>query len=312
MRRLSPKLEEWLKEYHQTVAELMARGFTPTPENTRKGMADLSRSMVTDVPDIALVRNDRIQALQGDIPVRIYHPAPEVDLPVLIYYHGGGHMAGSVNVYDPICRKLAIAATHIVVSTEYRLTPENPYPAGVEDALAVAENVWEPLDRLKLLHARRLSIAGDSGGGALCATVAHQTQHHEGVDLQNQVLIYPSLDYTLSMPSVEFNGAGYLLEKDKIRWYFDHYFQQNEDRREASPLFMEVTQRLPRTLVITAEFCPLRDEGRAYVQQLQSKDVHAQRLHFDTMVHAFLNLETITKEACTSTYKTIGRFLNKD
>lgn len=264
-RRLPPNLTAWLASYHQKMEQLLARGFIPTPENARNGLAELTRTLVTDHPAVAWVRDDAIHAPHAHIPVRIYHPEPDTALPVLVYFHGGGHMAGSVEVYDPICRKMALATHHIVVSVDYRLAPEHPYPAGLEDACTTVEHVWKTMGRLALPHQTRLSIAGDSGGGALCATVAHKLQGRLEIAIQHQVLIYPSLDYTLAHPSVEINGSGYLLEKEKIRWYFDHYFQHGEDRHKASPLYMAVTTRIPHTLVLTAEFCPLRDIGCALI-----------------------------------------------
>jgi acetyl esterase len=308
MRRPTPELVEWLAAYQSKMDALIADGFTPTPENTRKGLADLTR-LVTDHPTVAWIADDSIHAPHGDIPVRIYHPAPHTALPVLVYFHGGGGMAGSVAVYDPICRKIALATHHIVVSVDYRLAPEHPYPAAVADGCAAVRQVWETIDRHDLLHRHRLSIAGDSGGGALCATVAHELQGRPESAIGHQVLIYPSLDYTMSYPSIETNGTGYLLEKEKIRWYFDHYFQNNEDRRKASPLFMTVSKGLPRTLVVTAEFCPLRDEGAAYVQRLKAQGIHAEQLHFDAMIHAFLNMEQVTWKACRAVYLAMGRFL---
>jgi len=193
---------------------------------------------------------------------------------------------------------------------DYRLAPEHPYPAGVNDALSAATNMWAMLERLGLNYQKRLSIAGDSGGGALCATVAHMAQYDPELNIRNQALIYPSLDYTMTFPSITSNGAGYLLEASKIQWYFDQYFQNNEDRRKASPLHMEMTARLPRTLVVTAEFCPLRDEGLAYVAKLCSAGIHAQGLHFNDMMHAFLNMENLAREACETVYASIGAFLN--
>jgi acetyl esterase/lipase len=197
------------------------------------------------------------------------------------------------------------------VSADYRRAPECAFPAAVVDACNVAKDVWSVLDGRGLPYRSRLSIAGDSAGGALCATVAHKTQFDDDIDIGHQVLIYPSLDYTLSMPSVEDDGVGYLLEKDKILWYFDHYFQHMENRRAASPLYMEFTKKLPKTLVVTAEFCPLRDEGRSYVQRIQSAGIYAQNLHFDHMIHAFLNMEDLAKEVCKTVYQAIGDFLSR-
>ena len=310
MRQISPKLQEWLYNYNRFVKELLERGFVQTPKIAREGLANLTREFVTDSPEISWVQDDLVNAPDYAIPVRIYHPMPDAGLPVLVYYHGGGHMAGSVSVYDPICRKIAHAAEHIVVSVEYRLSPEYPYPCGVNDAYNVIKNVWTTLDGRGLNYKRRLSIAGDSGGGALCATVSHMSQHDPGIDIWRQAMIYPSLDYTLNSKSVEENGKGYLLQKENILWYFDNYFQKGEDRKSASPLYMEFTKKLPATLVITAGFCPLRDEGVAYVEKMKSTGLYVEHLHFDNMIHAFMNLENLVKDECETVYRKIGEFLN--
>lgn len=310
MGRVSPKLQEWLDNYNRLLKELLEKGFKATPTNAREGLAKLTQGLVTEWPEIPWVQDDLVHVPHYSVPVRIYHPAPDTRLPVLAYYHGGGHMAGSVPVYDPICRKLALATQHIVVSADYRLAPECPYPAGVRDACGVAKHVWATLDSRGLNYQNRLSIAGDSGGGALCATVAHICQHDAGVDIRRQALIYPSLDYTMASASMEENATGYLLEKEKIKWYFDNYFQNAENRKAASPLHMEFTPQLPQTLVITAEFCPLRDEGFAYLEKVKSTGVHAEHLHFDDLIHAFMNLENLVKEECESVYHRVGQFLN--
>lgn len=310
MPRLWAPLEQWLTQYNQTIEALKKKGFKATPTNAREGLAMLTRKYVTQWPEISWIRDDRVPGKVFNVPVRIYHPKPSDTLPVLVYFHGGGHMAGSVPVYDPICRKIAKATQHIVVSVDYRRAPEYPYPAAIHDALQVAKNVWPLLDRCRLKYVRRLSIAGDSGGGALCATVAHTAQHLTDVTLACQVLIYPSLDYTLSLKSIESCGTGYLLESEKIRWYFDNYFQNQEDRRAASPLFMTFSKQLPDTLVVTAGFCPLQDEGIAYADMLKSTGVRTKHLHLDDMIHAFLNVEDVAMDACQSTYTEMGRFLN--
>jgi acetyl esterase/lipase len=310
MRRVSPKLQGWLDHYNRLVEELRKKGFKQTPANAREGLAYLTRELVTDIPEISWVQDDLVNAPDYAVPVRIYHPAPDASLPVLIYYHGGGHMAGSVTVYDPICRKIARAAEHIVVSVDYRLAPEYPYPLGADDAYNVVKNVWTTLDGQGLNYQRRLSMAGDSGGGALCATVSHISQYDAAIDIMRQAMIYPSLDYTLNSDSIEQNAKGYLLEKEKIIWYFDNYFQKGENRKSASPLYMEFTNQLPETLVITAEFCPLRDEGVAYVEKVKSTGLYVEHLHFDDMIHAFMNLENLVKEECETVYRKIGEFLN--
>jgi acetyl esterase/lipase len=310
MRRPSPQLDAWLGVYNQTLEALLESGFQLTPANARKGLADLTRSLVTDRTAIPWIRNHRVEGPRQDISVRIYHPRPDAQLPVLIYVHGGGHVAGSVEVYDPICRRMAKTVSHIVVSVDYRLAPEHPYPAGIEDVYAVAEGVWPTLDRCGVMYQKQLSIAGDSAGGALCATIAHKARHQPGMQIRHQVLIYPSLDYTMTLPSIKDNGRGYLLEAKRMEWYFNRYFQHDENRRKASPLHMKVFSHLPKTLVITAEFCPLKDEGITYAAQLQSQGVEARHLHFQGMIHAFLNMENLAPKACDRAYNAIGAFLN--
>jgi acetyl esterase len=309
--QVSPKLVQWLAHFNHMQEEMLKAGFKPTPINAREGLAGLTFGLVKEHPHVSWIQDDLVQAPPYNVPVRIYHPDYNNRLPILVFFHGGGHMAGSVSIYDAISRKLALAARHIVVSVEYRLAPECPYPAAVIDAANAVKNVYAVLDDRGLAYDTRLSMAGDSGGGALCATVAHLAQHDSSLNIVRQVLIYPSLDYTLQSPSVEENGVGYLLEKKRILWYFDNYFQNAEDRKAASPLHMELTCRMPETLVLTAGFCPLRDEGMAYVEKVKSTGLYVEHWHYDDMIHAFLNMEDLVKESCDSVYRKIGAFLNR-
>jgi acetyl esterase/lipase len=167
------------------------------------------------------------------------------------------------------------------------------------------------LEARGLKFRKQLSLAGDSGGGALSASVTHLVQFDPGIAIERQALIYPSLDYTLQWPSIEENATGYLLERDRIGWYFDHYFPAGADRRAASPIFMECGRRMPVTLVITAEFCPLRDEGRAYVEKLGQSGITAENWHLDDMIHAFLNLEDLIPETCRAVYAHLGKFFDQ-
>lgn len=309
-RKLTPTVEKWLKDHNCKLAQLLAGGFTQTPKSAREGLAFLTSILITDRPQIAWYQDDIVPGDTSDVPIRMYHPKPESHLPLLIYFHGGGGMAGSIAVYDPICRKLALSTSHIIVSVDYRLAPEFPYPAGLTDAIQVVKNIWETLDSHNLNFCKQLNIGGDSGGGALCASVAHSLQHDPETQIKSQVLIYPGLDYTMQSESMKLNGKGYLLETDKIGWYYDNYFQHNEDRRKASPLYMEFSDKLPRSLVVTAEFCPLRDEGIRYAEKMKRTNITTRHLHFEDMIHAFLNMEDLAKDPCTRLYREIAKFLN--
>ncbi|PSV44918.1 alpha/beta hydrolase [Photobacterium sp. GB-36] len=308
MRQLTTLLEQWLNSFNKVMDETIASGIPFTVPTVREGLAAITRELVTEIPDIALIEN---LTIKDKVPIRIYHPQPETALPVLVFFHGGGHMSGSVEVYDPICRKLAQHSQFIVVSVEYPLAPEHPYPAAIDDGYLVLQSLFQTLIRAELNFVPQLSIAGDSAGGAICATLARMAQFDDEVEITKQVLIYPSLDYTLSFPSVNQNGMGYLLQQSSIEWYFSNYFQHNEDRRKASPVWGPYSMALPESLVITAEFCPLKDEGIAYVEALKKQGVEAEHIHFDQMIHAFLNMENIVKRECEQAYTSIGVFLNK-
>ncbi|NAW86245.1 alpha/beta hydrolase [Photobacterium halotolerans] len=309
MVKLDNGLKIWLDAYHQGLTQLMQSGYVATVEAIRDGLSNLTATCVTDSPHIARVLDTCVAEHTQAVPVRIYHPAPDRPLPVIVFLHGGGHMAGSVAVYDPICRKLSKTTQHIVVSVDYRLAPEWPYPNGLSDASIVIEQIWPLLEQQKLAYLPTLTLIGDSGGGAMVATLSADYQDHPDVSIDNQVLIYPSLDYTMSRPSVAANGKGLFLQQDKMQWYFDQYFQHGEDRQAASPLFMAKSGRMPRTLMITAEFCPLRDEGVAYVQQLSALGVDTEHFHLDDMIHAYLNLESLVPGQCGATYQKIADFL---
>jgi len=308
---IPPPVRRWLAELAEYKNRARAKGFRLTVTNVRESLDTLTRLFVTRAPKIALVRDDVIPAPQYPVPVRIYHPVPDRPLPVALFVHGGGHVAGGITLYDSIARKLASVSQWVIVSVEYRLAPECPYPAGLKDVLASAKRVFRLLDNLQLAHTPRLGLIGDSAGGALCATAAHLGQYEPGLEIERQVLIYPSLDYSLSSPSVLENGTGYFLERDRILWMFDSYLQNQEHRRQVSPLFMEFTAKYPQTLLITSEFDPLRDEGARYGRSLQEAGHAVEHLHFAEMIHAFLNIEDLVPEVCSRAYNSIGAFLNR-
>jgi acetyl esterase/lipase len=303
-------LREWLESWRAARAAAHANGYRRTATNAREAFDTVIRSLVTERPEVALVRDDVIPAPAYAVPVRIYHPAPDEARPVALFLHGGGHVAGSVATYDPIARKLALATGRVIVAVEYRLAPECPYPAALTDSMACAKGVFRCLSGQEMRHAPRLALIGDSAGAALCATLSHLAQHEPDVEVEAQALLYPSLDYTLAQPSVLENAEGYLLERERILWLFDNYLQGQENRRAVSPLFMDITERYPRTLIVTVAFDPLRDEGIAYAERLREHGIATEHKPMSGLVHAYLNLEDLVPEACAETYTAVGRFLD--
>ena len=278
--------------------------FTPS---LVRGNLDKLEVFIGQGPELAYAKEDVFDTPTHSIPVRVYSPSPDENLPVVMHYHGGGHMCGSIELYDAISRKIAKAGHCIVIAVEYRLAPEHPYPAGVDDCQYALENYQGVLGKLK--HNQQLIIAGDSAGGAICTTLASHYIKHDTVKIDKQILIYPSVDYTMGTASIEENGTGFLLERNKVDWYFDKYFLHNEPREKVSPLFMPMGANMPETLIFTAGCDPLRDEGLAYGEALNKLGVKVEQYSFDGMIHAYMLLDSMVTEECEETYQLIGEFI---
>ena len=313
--------QRWQQEHGsltQTPPALLADLLTAQPRNpnlcydtlsSRAGLAALTKANVSTSEPMAAIINTEVDTGERRIPVRIYRPALTGEPKVVVFIHGGGHLSGSVDVYDPVTRHLAMATGNIVVSVDYRLAPENPYPAGLSDAKAVIENVWSLLESQHIPYSRQLTLIGDSGGGAFSATLAAYFSREQPGFIHRLVLIYPSLDYTLNWPSVQENGAGKLLDESKIRWYFQQYFRNEEDRKQTSPLYLPLSQDFPPTLVVSGGLDPLRDENFAFVARLQAEGIPVQHVHFPGMTHAYLMLEDKVPQEAKATYLAIGEFV---
>ena len=311
---LPRSLHQLLEQIAQLANVQQKQGFEYTPIGMRESLDTMTRRFVTQAPEVPFIRDTLVQGTGNDgypVPVRIYHPKPDQPLPVLIFAHGGGHMAGSVSLYHLIARKLAVSSQRVLVSVEYRLSPECPYPSALTDLENVIAQVFPTLEHLGISHRRQLAVAGDSGGGAIAASATHRIADDRGVQIDELLLMYPSLDYTMASESMDTLGVGYLLERDRIGWLFEQYLQHNEDRRQVSPRYMDLPQRFPRTMVMTAGYCPLRDEGLAYVNRLAEAGIDVESLHFPNMIHAFLNLEELVPRESGEFYRAAGEFLRE-
>lgn len=306
---LHPQLASWLAQINLIAAQRLAAGQQLTPIGAREALARLIAAYVPAGPELPWV-NETMVAGDYAVPVRVYHPAPDEALPVLLYCHGGGHMAGSVSSYDPLCRRLAKQLRHVVVSIEYRLAPECRYPAARDDVATVLRGWQSALQSLGVRFAAGAPVlAGDSGGAALAATLAQMAQHDASLAISKLMLIYPSVDYRMVLPSVSALGQGYLLEASRMAWYFDHYFTADADRLAASPLLGDITASHAPTLILTAGFDPLRDEGAAYAQSLAASAVAVSHYCAEDMIHAYLLLESLVPDACDRAYAQMAAFL---
>lgn len=234
------------------------------------------------------------------IPIRIYWPTLQ-EAPVLLYFHGGGWSRGSVNTHDALCRRLAKSSGNIIVSVDYGLAPENPYPNAVEDGMSMYE--WVQRNALSLGgFPGKVAIGGDSAGGNISAAICSHLADQGGVLPAFQLLIYPSLDLTFKQKSVKLFGDGFMLTENALHYYASEYVKHHSLKSwGVSPLFYPKLHLLPNTIVLTAECDPIRDDGLVYAQRLLEAGVHVKQKNVSGMIHGFMQLidtfPTQTQEA---------------
>jgi acetyl esterase/lipase len=242
---------------------------------------------------VAQVRDLTVPGPAGELPVRLYTPhlAPQGTrpTPLVVFFHGGGWVRGSVEIADRPCRALANTSGCTVASVEYRLAPESKFPAAAEDCYAVVSWLAKHAGELDS-DSERVAIAGDSAGGNLAAAVALMARDRGGPSLSYQVLIYPATDARGDYPSRRENAEGYFLTTRAMEWYWRHYLSDDASRDNpyVSPLRAVNHSDLPPALIVTCEYDPLRDEGEAYGEKLREAGVPVKVSRYEGMVHGIL------------------------
>jgi acetyl esterase len=265
--------------------------YTLTPANARRQYERLAEMRSTE--PVAKTQDFEIDGPDGPIPMRLYEPDAEGPLPVLVYYHGGGWVIGSRDTHDGICTRLCNRADCLVLSVDYRLAPEHPFPAAVEDSYAALE--WAARHAPDIGgDPERLAVGGDSAGGNLSAAVTLLARDQDGPEVAHQLLIYPAVATPAvhDFPSYEENGEGYFLEAESMAWFYDHYVGSRVNARNEylAPLLVDDLSGLPPATVVTAGFDPLRDEGKEYAERLADAEVPAELLHYEGLIHGFANM----------------------
>lgn len=294
-----------LHPHARALLDLMeARGVPPThtlPVDEARRFYRERRSLTQPAPpEVAEVRELAAEGPHGAIPLRLYRPlgTGPAALPVLVYFHGGGWVIGDLETHDTLCRELANLSGCAVVAVDYRMGPEHLFPAAVDDAIAATRWVHAHAATLGL-DPQRLAVGGDSAGGNLAAVVALAARDAGDLPLRFQLLIYPATDMRRIAPSHERNGDGYLLTRETITYFHDHYIDDvalDADWR-ASPLLHADLARLPPALVLTAGFDPLRDEGIDYAQRMTQAGSRAALVSFERQIHGFITMGLVIDEA---------------
>ena len=303
------------------LEQLEAAGGPPlhtlTPEQAR--LAINLGPLTGPMGDVEKVENRTIPGGDGDIPIRIYTPKGEGPFPALVYFHGGGWVIGNVDTVDASCSQLASLAGCVVVSVDYRLAPEHPFPAAPLDAYFAANWISE--------HASRwngdvswLTVGGDSAGGNLAAAVALMSRENDGPKIASLIMLYPVTDMRKGAnqryPSYNTNGQGYFLTELTMNLFGRLYFRNRSDAEHvyASPILADDVSKFPRTFIITAEYDPLRDEGEQYATKLQHAGVEVELFRANGLIHGFFNLFSMinANEDLLYIYEKIARFLKEE
>lgn len=307
-----PKIQNFLDQIALTKSYLAAQGFIQNQSNTREALANITQTYLTDYIQSVRAIDDVIYNGHYPVPIRIYVPSLEQALPVACFIHGGGHMCGSITVYDKIARKLAHNCKQIVIAIDYRLAPEFSYPTPINDCKAVIHGLFGVLARRNIQYTTRdLTLIGDSAGGAICASLVMDKELVAVEQIKRQILIYPALDYTATSAALTKFAEGYFLEKAKILWYRDNYFQNAEDFKQVSPVYGEFYAKMPATLVITAAYDPLQGDGALYYNNVMQVGATAELIHIDGVIHAYLMLENLCPAECTKTYQALDKFIHQ-
>lgn len=270
-------------------------------EEARRLYLEGRRVLAPEPPLVNEIQDMEAPGPDGAIPVRYYRPVgtlPQERLPVLVYFHGGGWVIGSLDSHDVVCRRLANAGRCAVVSVDYRMAPEHRFPAAVEDCMAATEWVSRSGELLRI-DTRRLAVGGDSAGGNLAAAVALMARDTGAPAIVAQVLFYPATDFDMSMPSHKTRGQGYLLTTRTMEWFRDQYFRGPEDGADwrASPIKAANVAGVAPAYVLTAGYDPLCDEGEAYARKLVEAGVMVTMRRYPGQIHGFLNMGKIIRAA---------------
>ncbi len=277
---IDPLAQAWLDE-------VAATGNPPTHLSTPEALR-ASRVTPPAGPDVHKTADMAVAGPDGPVPVRLYWPSEDPGLPILVWYHGGGWVTGTLDHADATARRLCSLGQCIVISVDYRLAPEHPYPAGRDDAYAAVVWAFQNAKRFGG-DSERIAVGGDSAGGTLAAVVAQMVRDRAGIPLKFQLLVYPVTDAAMDTASHRDATNEFGLNRDAMAWYWDRYAPEGVDRADpyVSPLKQENLEGLPPAYVITAECDPLRDEGNAYADALRAAGVPVESECFAGQVHAF-------------------------
>jgi acetyl esterase len=256
------------------------------------------------------VREVKDFSIEG-VPVRLYRNVATPDQKVIIYFHGGGFVLYNLDSHDGVARRLCVMNDCTVISVDYRLSPEYHFPAAHEDAYKVIIYIAEHGAEFGIDPAK-IIVAGDSAGANLAACATHHFKKNKSVNIAAQVLVYPWVDGKLDSPSIQQYNQGYLLTKKGMQWFQKCYTPNPEDHcnPEVSPIYHKDFADLPPCFVLTAEYDPLKDDGKSYAEKLEASGNAVLYKDYKALIHGFFNLPKLSSESMQAYYD-IQAFLRK-
>ena len=295
-----PDLHPQIQRVLQVMAEANLKPIEAmTPAEAREQIEATAQGRKAEPLLVDRVQERLVSGPAGDIRLRLYWPDKAAPLPAIVYYHGGGHVIGSLDTHDLVARNLCAGAEALVVSVDYRMGPEHRFPAAVEDSFAA----------LKWVHANakdhgadpnRIGVHGDSAGANLAAVVALMARDAGGPRLRLQSLVYPVADYGLVGDSYDKYAQGYgLLTRESMVWFRNHYLRSPKDAEDwrASPINAPSLGNVAPAIVITAECDVLHDDGQRYTEALRRADVPVEYKEYPGMIHGFFGMMPAVDDA---------------
>lgn len=304
---LPKKLDDFLQFVNKHKSEAQDISLEQVRKNTN------STVFYADKPiDIASVREFTVKVSDRQVKVRLYHPNPKEKLPVLIYVHGGGFVSGSLDSFDVPCRGICHFSNRVVISVEYHLAPEYPYPTQIEDVESVISWVFNHADDIKANN-QKLVVMGDSAGANLATMAVSRLLKQDEIHFGAQILLYPATDFSHQTESMQKFAHGYLLDAKTVRWISKQYVPEGMDVKspKISPLYADNLAQMPTTFVMTAGFDPLRDEGLMYAEKLKSLNVPIHHYHFDNLIHGFINFSKLIPHEMQVFYNRVAAFIKQ-
>jgi acetyl esterase len=295
-----PNLHPQIQRALEIMATLNLKPFEEsTPAEARAQMEEMAASRKAETLPVARVENRAIPGPAAQIPVRIYWPNATGARPAIVYYHGGGHVIGSLDTHDLVARNLCAGAEAVVVSVDYRMGPEHRFPAAVEDSMAALD--WVHANAASIgADPDRLGVHGDSAGANLAAVVALIARDRGGPRLRLQSLVYPVADFRMGSESYKTFATGCgVLTAGAMRWFRSHYLRTIDDAVDwrASPLLAPSVAGVAPAIIIAAECDVLHDEGLEYGERLKAAGVPVERHEYAGMIHAFFGMMPAVDDA---------------